>query len=71
VAAGQSGWRLGTGKKIAVTESKAKAYSKDTAKLWKHIQGEYTGNAMGLAGSARKHDCSRSAMASERAIDYG
>lgn len=41
LAPGQSGWRLGTGKKIAVTESKAKAYAKDTAKLWKRIQQEY------------------------------
>ena len=38
---GQNGWRLGTTKKIAVTEAKAKAYAKDTTKLWKRIQDEY------------------------------
>ena len=38
---GHNGWRLGTTKKIAVTEAKAKAYAKDTIKLWKRIQDEY------------------------------
>lgn len=41
LAPGQSGWRIGTGKKIAVTEQKAKALNKATAKLWKRLQDEY------------------------------
>ncbi|MSQ95000.1 MAG: hypothetical protein EXR98_10660 [Gemmataceae bacterium] len=41
LAAGQTGWRMGTGKKIAVTESKAKQYVKDTKKLWQRIQDQY------------------------------
>jgi len=41
LAPGQSGWRIGTGKKIAVTEAKAKALSKDTKKIWDRIQNQY------------------------------
>ncbi len=41
LAAGQTGWRMGTGKKIAVTESKAKAWVKDTKKIWERIQTQY------------------------------
>lgn len=48
LAPGQSGWRIGTGKKIAVTESKAKALSKSTTKLWKRIQDEYPGTPWAL-----------------------
>ena len=39
---------LGTGKKIAVTESKAKTLSKDTKKLWERIQGQYPGTPWAL-----------------------
>lgn len=38
---GQTGWRIGTGKKVAVTEAKAKGYAKDAKKLWQRIQDEY------------------------------
>lgn len=41
LAPGQTGWRIGTGKKIAVTESKAKAWVKDTKKIWDRIQNQY------------------------------
>jgi hypothetical protein len=45
---GQSGWRIGTGKKIAVTESKAKALSKESKKLWERIQTQYPGTPWAL-----------------------
>jgi hypothetical protein len=45
---GQSGWRIGTGKKIAVTESKAKALSKESKKLWTRIQTQYPGTPWAL-----------------------
>ncbi|MSU79104.1 MAG: hypothetical protein EXS16_13570 [Gemmataceae bacterium] len=41
LAPGQSGWRIGTSKKITVTEQKAKALNKATTKLWKRLQDEY------------------------------
>ncbi len=41
LAAGQSGWRIGTSRKITVTEQKAKALNKATAKLWKRLQEDY------------------------------
>jgi hypothetical protein len=43
LAAGQSGWRIGTQKKISVPEQKAKALMKDTTKLWKAIQKDHPG----------------------------
>jgi hypothetical protein len=48
LAPGQSGWRIGTGKKIAVTESEAKALSKDTKKLWQRIETQYPGTPWAL-----------------------
>jgi hypothetical protein len=48
LAPGQSGWRIGTGKKIAVTESKAKALSKESKKLWERIQTQYPGTPWAL-----------------------
>ena len=48
LAAGQSGWRIGTGKKIAVTESKAKALAKESKKLWDRIQTQYPGTPWAL-----------------------
>ena len=41
LAPGQNGWRIGTGKKIAVTEPEAKNYFKETKKLWQRIQDDY------------------------------
>ena len=41
LAPGQSGWRIGTGTKVNVTEKKAKDIAKDTKKLWDRITKEY------------------------------
>jgi hypothetical protein len=38
---GQTGWRIGTGRKIAVTEPEAKNLFKQTKSLWKKIEDEY------------------------------
>jgi hypothetical protein len=38
---GQSGWRVGTSKKIKINETKAKQLVKDIGKLWKKIEEEY------------------------------
>ncbi|MBI2804624.1 MAG: caspase family protein [Planctomycetes bacterium] len=38
---GQTGWRIGTNRKITVTEPEARAYVKDIKKLWKRIQDQY------------------------------
>ena len=38
---GQTGWRIGSRKKIQVNESKAKQYAKDVSKAWKKIDEEY------------------------------
>jgi hypothetical protein len=39
--AGQSGWRVGTSKKIKINEAKAKALVKEIGKLYKKIEAEY------------------------------
>ena len=41
LAPGQSGWRIGTGKKIAVTEKKAKDLAKETKAIWNRIISDY------------------------------
>jgi hypothetical protein len=38
---GQDGWRVGSRKKIQVTEPKAKTYAKEVATAWKEIQKSY------------------------------
>ena len=38
---GANGWRVGSRKKIQVTEPKAKAYAKEAASAWKDIQKKY------------------------------
>src|SRR5262249_5385344 len=40
---GQSGWRVGSRKKVLVPEPKAKKMAKDVGKLWKKIEEEYPG----------------------------
>ena len=41
LAAGQSGWRVGSNAKITVPEPEAKAMAKEISKLWKKVQDDY------------------------------
>jgi len=41
--AGQTGWRVGSRKKIQVPEPKAKQLAKDVSKIWKKIEDDYPG----------------------------
>ncbi len=45
---GQKGWLIEPAKKVSVTEQKAKALFKETAKLWKEIQKEHKGTPWAL-----------------------
>lgn len=54
LAPGQTGWRIGSGKKIAVTERKAKDLAKDTKKLWDKIVADYPDTPWALLASREK-----------------
>jgi hypothetical protein len=54
LAPGQTGWRVGTGKKIAVNEAKAKDFAKDTKKLWDRIMNQYPDTPWSLLAQREK-----------------
>ena len=54
LAPGQTGWRVGTGKKIAVNEAKAKDFAKDTKKLWDRIKDQYPDTPWSLLAQREK-----------------
>jgi hypothetical protein len=54
LAPGQTGWRVGTGKKIAVNEAKAKDFAKDTKKLWDRIMNQYPDTPWSLLAKREK-----------------
>jgi hypothetical protein len=54
LAPGQTGWRVGTGRKIAVTDSKAKDYAKGTKKLWDRIINQYPDTPWSLLAQREK-----------------
>ncbi len=54
LAPGQNGWRIGSGKKISVSERKAKDLAKDTKKVWDRILKDYPDTPWALLATREK-----------------